>query len=149
MSLNRPQVSDEVLLKAIEIVTHHVGLRIQKHGRGAFASNHEGLGVMAEEYHELMEAVKNNDDQNYAEEMIDLAVGGIFGLASKIGAMPVSSTEEEAPKCECVTEDQCDLSCEKDEPKPQFTQVESAAEKARQMMIERAKASGIVISETI
>ena len=90
MSITRKEVVDEALLKAIEIVTHHVGLRIEKHGRGAFASNHEGLGVVTEEYFELVEAVKQNDDQNYAEEMIDLAVSGIFGLASKIDMRTVS-----------------------------------------------------------
>lgn len=123
MSINRPQVSDETLLKAIEVVTHHVGLRIEKHGRGAFASPHEGLGVMAEEYHELIDACKENDLQNYAEEMIDLAVGGIFGLASMIQSAPAET--------------------------PAPTPVEDAAEQARRLMIERASQSGIVISSTI
>lgn len=134
MSITRKEVVDEALLKAIEIVTHHVGLRIEKHGRGAFASNHEGLGVVTEEYFELVEAVKQNDDQNYAEEMIDLAVSGIFGLASKIDMRTVSAPTD-APS--------------EEEAAPQFTEVETAAEKARQMMIERAGKAGLIISSTI
>ncbi len=123
--MDRTPVSDEALLKAIEIVTHHVGLRIEKHGRGAFASNHEALGVTTEEYFELVDAVKNNDDQNVAEELIDIAVCGIFGLASKI-KMEAAITET-APVAD----------------------MDSAAEKARQMMIDRAAQSGLIISSKL
>ena len=82
--MKRPEVTDESLLEAINQATIAIGRRIEQKGRGAFVSSHEALGVIAEEYHELIDAVKNNDPMDVANESLDVAVGCIFTVASMI-----------------------------------------------------------------
>jgi len=40
------------------------------------------LGIITEEYYEFVEAVYSNDFNEIREEMIDIAVGCLFGVAS-------------------------------------------------------------------
>jgi hypothetical protein len=82
MSFTRPQVTDETLTAALEQVVHSVGERLKLKGHGAFVSHHEGLGIVTEEYHELVEAVRGNDPVDVANEAMDVAVGAIFIVAS-------------------------------------------------------------------
>jgi hypothetical protein len=82
--MERPQLSDEVLLKTIEAMTVAMGRKIERHGRGAYMSNHEALGIITEEYHELIDAVQSNDPVEVANETMDVAVGCLFALASQI-----------------------------------------------------------------
>lgn len=80
--MERPQVSDQILLNAVEALTVNLGRKIEKHGRGAYVGPHETLGIVAEEYHELIEAVKQNDPVDVANELMDVAVACLFGVAS-------------------------------------------------------------------
>lgn len=82
MSFVRPQVSDENLNKALEEMVRAVGKRLEDKGRGAFVSHHEGLGIITEEYTELVLAVQQNDPVDVASEAMDVAVGAVFLLAS-------------------------------------------------------------------
>ena len=84
--MERPQVNDASLLQAIENLTVGMGQRIEEKGRGAFTSNHEMLGIIAEEYHELIEAVRQNDPVDVANELSDIAVACLFSLASMFEA---------------------------------------------------------------
>lgn len=54
---------------------------LQKKGFGTFASSHEVLGVITEEYHELVGAQKANDLQAIRHELYDIAVGCLFAIA--------------------------------------------------------------------
>ena len=56
--------------------------RLEKHGLGGYVSAHETLGIVAEEYHELIDAVRSNNQDDVEAELIDIAVACIFGLAS-------------------------------------------------------------------
>jgi NTP pyrophosphatase (non-canonical NTP hydrolase) len=80
--MGRPEVSDQILLAALDAMTVRVGQKIEKHGRGAYISNHETLGIVAEEYHELIDAVHQNDPVDVANELMDIAVAALFGVAS-------------------------------------------------------------------
>lgn len=40
---------------------------------GPFASSHEGLGVLTEEYHELVEAIRSNKSESIREEALQVA----------------------------------------------------------------------------
>src|SRR5574337_1472654 len=80
--MERPQVTDAMLLKAIEATTVAVGRLIEKHGRDAYLSNHESLGIITEEYHELVSAVQSNDPVDIANETMDIAAACIKSLAS-------------------------------------------------------------------
>ena len=82
MSFKRPEVSDEILNKTLEELVRNAGKRIETKGKHAFISNHEGLGIIAEEYHELIEAVRSNDPVEVASEAMDIAVGCVFLVAS-------------------------------------------------------------------
>lgn len=83
-SFVRPQISEEVLLKTLEEVTKNVGTKIQRKGRGVYVSHHEALGIITEEYKELIDAVQSNNPVEVASEMMDVAVGAIWGLASML-----------------------------------------------------------------
>jgi len=82
--MERPEVKDEILLAAIEALTVGLGQKIEKHGRGAYLSNHESLGIITEEYHELIDAVRQNDPVDIASELKDVAVACLFALASML-----------------------------------------------------------------
>jgi hypothetical protein len=56
-------------------------VRIQEKGDGSFASLHELRGVLDEEHDELKEAFHLKDIAHIEEELIDLIVGAVFGLA--------------------------------------------------------------------
>jgi len=64
--------------------------RLLKHGPGAYAGPHEILGTIAEEYDELLDAVRSNVDADTAAELLDIAVGCVFGVASllTLGRIP-------------------------------------------------------------
>jgi NTP pyrophosphatase (non-canonical NTP hydrolase) len=56
--------------------------RVSKHGDGAFVGPHEGLGVIVEEYDELLDAVRSNDRRRVRDEAMDVAVGALWLVAS-------------------------------------------------------------------
>lgn len=80
--MERPQLSDAVLLQMTEALIVNMGRRLEEKGRGAFVSNHEMLGVITEEYHELIEAIHRNDSIDVASELSDIAVACLVSLAS-------------------------------------------------------------------
>lgn len=55
--------------------------RLETKGYGSFVSSHEVLGMIAEEYEELLDAVHDNDWDQLDKELLDLAVGATFSLA--------------------------------------------------------------------
>ena len=76
----RPVTTDEV---EAAVVIFIVGLiaRIARHGNGCFASSHEILGIITEEYDELKDAVHDNDRDQIIHELLDLAVPAVFAIA--------------------------------------------------------------------
>ena len=81
---NRVDVSDESVEQAIAIVVGSLRFRMEEKGRESYISDFETVGLITEEYHELIAALISNDDLNVTEELIDIAVGCIFGVASQI-----------------------------------------------------------------
>lgn len=62
-----------------------VGLddRLRQHGTFSFIGPHEIMGVLDEEVNkELLDAVHANDEQQVLNELLDIAIGAIFGIAS-------------------------------------------------------------------
>lgn len=69
--------------------------RIAEKGEGAFISTHELLGHVAEEYDELVEAVRTNDLHQVEAELVDLFVTVVFGIACiRGGAMGVDGDKK-------------------------------------------------------
>ena len=55
--------------------------RLNQKGYGTFSSTHEVLGMITEEYYELIEAVKSNKMSDVKDELEDIAVGCLFAIA--------------------------------------------------------------------
>lgn len=84
--MNRPPVSDKILLHTIENLTINIGQQIEEKGRGAFLSHHEMLGAITEEYSELIDAVRQNNPSDVISELFDVAVACAFSIASMLEA---------------------------------------------------------------
>jgi NTP pyrophosphatase (non-canonical NTP hydrolase) len=56
--------------------------RIKKHGKGKFISPAESLGVLCEEYKEVIDAVQSNITEKIFNEMIDVAVASMWAVLS-------------------------------------------------------------------
>jgi hypothetical protein len=55
---------------------------LNEKGYHSFSSIHEILGVVDEEHHELKDAVKHNNHEEIKQELLDIAVGCIWGVVS-------------------------------------------------------------------
>jgi len=80
----RKQVDEKFRDIALSLVAQKMKVRLKHRGEGTFASQHEILGIITEEYHELVQAVHGNDKDELIEELLDVAVGAVFGIASII-----------------------------------------------------------------
>lgn len=79
--MKREIVPDEMIQGAVMRLKEKLEFRLKEKGRGTFASIHEILGVLREETRELEDAVHTNDHLNMREELLDIAVGAVFGEA--------------------------------------------------------------------
>jgi hypothetical protein len=81
--MNRTELSDEQLLKAVESAgVVAIGRRIERLGRGALISNQEALGCVLEEVSRLTDAVKQNDPVDVANSLADISAVCIFAVSS-------------------------------------------------------------------
>lgn len=81
-SLNRAEVTDWEIAGGLVDLAQKLQSRLQKKGFGAYASRHEILGIVTEEFQELTEAIRKDDAEgydHYSKECLDIAVAGIFG----------------------------------------------------------------------
>lgn len=81
----RPPIEPAAREQLMADVARSLARRVGKHGSGAFLSSHEGLGVVTEEYHELVEAVRSNDRRRVRDEAIDVAIGCLWLVATLDG----------------------------------------------------------------
>lgn len=81
--MNRKELSDEQLLKAVEAsAVIALGRRIESKGRGALFSNQEALGLVTEEVAKLVDAVRQNDPVDVANALSDISAACIFAVSS-------------------------------------------------------------------
>lgn len=73
-----PLTRHNVMAKVIESLNK----RISQKGENGFSSTHEIRGVLDEEVEELHGAIKSNDPVESYNELLDIAVAAIWGLAS-------------------------------------------------------------------
>jgi hypothetical protein len=78
---NRKQIKNGAIDKAIKGFISELNFRLEEKGFGTFSSRHEILGVIDEEILELNEAVRSKNLDAVRSEMLDIAVGCIFGVA--------------------------------------------------------------------
>jgi len=79
--MKRPKISKEMRSEVLELVRGKLEMRLKEKGDGSFASTHEILGVIDEEYNELRTAVHKNSWDDIVLELEDIAVAAIFSLA--------------------------------------------------------------------
>ena len=79
---NRPKVPIEFVKDSLNKVFERIEKKTLKHGGHAYASTHEIYGIVAEEFKELMDELHSNDTDEFESELIDVAVGAVWGLAS-------------------------------------------------------------------
>jgi len=82
-SEGRPSISEESRNEVLLQVQETMQRRLRQKGPGCFASSHEALGIVTEEYHELVAAVESNDPESIDEEMIDIAVAALLAVMSR------------------------------------------------------------------
>jgi hypothetical protein len=80
----RPEVHQEIVDVVSKVVIQMLEYRLRKHGPGAYAGPHEALGILEEEFLELKEAIVANDNTQTCNELVDIAVCCIFGVASMV-----------------------------------------------------------------
>lgn len=81
----RPVVKHRLVSDGIHAIANKLQYRLSTKGRGAYASRHEILGILEEEFLEAKEAVRDNSAggfSHYQEELLDIAVGALFGYIS-------------------------------------------------------------------
>ena len=78
---NRRPITESEIEEVVQIFIDGLRDRLNAHGYGSFASSHEILGIITEEYKELTEAVQANDQGQIIHELLDLAVPAVFGIA--------------------------------------------------------------------
>jgi len=66
----------------IDTFTQEVRRAIHINGDDLYNSPHEGLGICQEEMYELTKAIHENDNDNIAEEFMDLAIAAFWGYVS-------------------------------------------------------------------
>jgi NTP pyrophosphatase (non-canonical NTP hydrolase) len=79
--MDRSELTEEQIMKAVEKTIEKLKFRLNQKGYGTFSSRHEILGVITEEYQEFVDAVHSKNYDEMKSEIMDLAVGCIFGLA--------------------------------------------------------------------
>ena len=77
----RKQITPETIEIAVKAFRDMLEFRLREKGYGTFASRHEVLGVVAAEMNELTNAVEHENIENVEHELLDVAVGCVFGVA--------------------------------------------------------------------
>lgn len=77
----RKQITKDDINQAIDVVIKKMFERLDEKGYGALRSRHEILGVVAEEFYELINAVTYDGLTRVSDELLDIAVACILGIA--------------------------------------------------------------------
>jgi NTP pyrophosphatase (non-canonical NTP hydrolase) len=78
---NRKEVSDVKISQAMNELYIQLNKRLEQKGKGSFASSHEILGILTEEFKELIDEIHLGNIQNTQTELMDIAVACVFGYA--------------------------------------------------------------------
>lgn len=82
MQNERNTVSDYDIRACMRTIEARLNMRLEQKGKHTFASNHEALGIVTEEYHEYVAAVQSNKTEDVRNEILDVAVAALFGVIS-------------------------------------------------------------------
>lgn len=80
--VNRPVFQAVDVKGCHEYILHVAKRRLAEKGEGIYLSSHETLGIVTEEYHEFVKAVQDDNTGAQYEELVDIAVACLLGMAS-------------------------------------------------------------------
>jgi len=81
--MNRPKITKEQRKAAMRDVMYAYKAQLVAKGKHIFASRHEILGVLDEEYDEFKAKVHDNaTDTDVIDELLDIIVAAVHGIAS-------------------------------------------------------------------
>jgi len=80
--MERPEVTPRLINETHKKIYEEWIRRLQEKGPHICASSHEILGIVTEEFYELVDTVKSNDIDNVEKELTDVAVACLHGIAS-------------------------------------------------------------------
>lgn len=89
-------VHDTEIAAALKMFTDRLTTRIAQKGRGSFISELEIQGSVDQEVIEFKQAVHRKNRKDTVEELMDVAVGCVFGTASLIAITRQEQAEEAA-----------------------------------------------------
>ena len=79
----RVDITDTAMREVLALIERQIERRLKQKGRGGFVSKHEALGIIVEEYDELLEAVRNDRDvAPFLNECVDIAVACLIAVMS-------------------------------------------------------------------
>lgn len=78
----RFQVTPEEVVLMLDRLKAEIKRRLDQKGWGIFVSSHEVSGILREEMREFEDAVGDNDAEQIGKELLDIAVGAVFGMVS-------------------------------------------------------------------
>lgn len=80
----RRYLSQPAIEGAIQTIRDKIEYRLNKKGKGDYIGTHETYGIIAEEFYELMIAMHGNNARDFVEELLDIAVACVIGMASEL-----------------------------------------------------------------
>lgn len=104
------------LTAALTAVAGKIGYRLTQKGPGLFVDRHQIWGRVDEEVNEFKEAVHSKDLCHSADELFDIAVAAIWGIASMVeagigcedcGGSGIIYSSAGAHVCHCQMPDAC------------------------------------------
>lgn len=82
--VERNQASSVEVERAFALLRENLERRIDKFGWGKHASPAESMGILLEEWKELIDAHQGNDLDEFASELLDVGVTCIWGIVSLV-----------------------------------------------------------------
>jgi NTP pyrophosphatase (non-canonical NTP hydrolase) len=82
--MKRIKIKKRFVKAARQILKNKLAYRMVQKGPQSYASVHEALGLITEEYKELIDAVQSNNREHVMSELLDVAVGCIWALACNL-----------------------------------------------------------------
>lgn len=96
LQMERPQVGGYAISTGLMDISRKLERRLKEKGQGSYASKHEILGMFEEELLELKEAIRDDSSKgfkHFADELLDLAIVGLFGYICVSGGYIVPREE--------------------------------------------------------
>lgn len=80
--MSRPEITAKNVCNILQHAEDQWNIELSKKGDGIFVSSHEILGCLVEETREFEEAIQKNDLKKLKEELTDILIVALHGLAS-------------------------------------------------------------------